>query len=306
MCGSTFPFAFKAFAILFVVSGVVFSILLENRGGMASWIFRLFDSAPTSGRINGNGIIFDGEIEGGNFFELENDGNVRIFDYGTDTISEMKRYASVKTQLYHAEFPKDVEDLKVDGMSDFACSVCVNNTTYEDMVSIVLGRLKTSVPSDVYDSLNDIVLVKNVTHEGSFQNCTKPLQDSGKASNFLGWWTIRYEKSSDRYSACVVVSGVDITMADEIIDYKTKKETIHVADEPCHCGFFRCEICPVFKIIETRSPVFKKHSITLRQHDDLKAYMMYKSVDLIKSLTYEPNISISDSRSDKNVASSPS
>ena len=237
-----------------------------------------------SGRTNGNGIISDTETLQSSESEFKNfqDSTITM-----DTISEMKRYASSKTALYNTNFPDNIEELKVDGMSDFACSVCVNDTSFDEMVSVILGRLKSSIPTDVYDTLKDSLLVENMTYEGSFQNCTKSLQDTGRANNFLGWWTVRHNKHSNRYSACVVISGIDITMSEDIIDYSIKKETIHITNEPCHCGFFRCQSCPVFKTIETRIPIFKRHSITLKQHDNLKAYMMYKSTDLIKSLTYD-------------------
>lgn len=273
---------------------------------VARSILATFESSANGGRTNGNGVIFDGDVcddrngyhRGDARFRSNDKHDERTFYDGyTDTITEMKRYASEKTAMYASTFPDDVEELKVDGMSDFACSVCVNDTDYDQLSHVVLGRLKSSIPPDVYDTFKDSLLIKNMTYEGSFQNCTKPLQDSGRAQNFLGWWTIRYDKKSDRYSACVVVSGVDITVSDDIVDYKVQRETIHVADEPCHCGFFKCESCPVFRTIETRSPVFKKHSITLKQHDNLKSYMMYKSVELIKGLAYDNNnVSLIDSK----------
>lgn len=245
------------------------------------------DRTSSEGRVNGNGVIIDSE------YSL-NDALSTYYTKSNDSISEMKRYATDKLDKYTVAFPDNIKELMVDGMSDFACSVCVNNTDYDTMNDIISSRLKSSVPIDVYESLKDSILMPKVTYEGSFQNCTKPLQNTGRASNFYGWWNVKYFDQIDQYSACVIVSGVEIAMTDIIVDYNIKKETLKVGDEPCHCGYFRCEKCPIFKTIETKTPVFKKNAITINQHDHLRDYMMYKSMELIRDLKYEPPMALSD------------
>lgn len=275
-----------------IVLTVLFSLIILFCGDrvcgncVSVFLYKIVYSSP--GRKLSEYHILDGVYEESGLYK--------------DTISEMKRFAYEKAgSFYNVDIPSDITELKVDGMSHFSCAVCVKRVDYDKMVTIISNRLKTSIPVDVYDSLTDSIFLKNVTYEGSFQNCTKPLQETGRASNFVGWWNVRFDSSEDLYSACIIVSGIDITMADIIVDYHVVKETTLLALEPCHCGFFYCEKCPVFKTLETRSPIFKKHRISLKQHNELKDYMMYKSLELIGGLSYEPNISLTSSAIDADV-----
>jgi hypothetical protein len=209
----------------------------------------------------------------------------------TDPIKIIKRHAKKKSEdaLRNVDpsFGESIDSLKIGGMADFGSHFCLNNTSYETLSHVVETRLKGSLPYEIYDWIRESILIKNVTQAMAFENCTKSLQDTGKAVHIVGWWTVSHDYETNLYTSCILFSGVIITLPEIVVDYKVEKNTQQIATEPCHCGWFYCQTCPVLRTTETKTPVYKKHNISIKQHDALKSYMTVKASVMVDKLKYE-------------------
>ena len=77
---------------------------------------------------------------------------------------------------------------------------------------------------------------------------------------------------------CVLSAGVSISVGEELAGFKEVPDRKQIGTEPCKCGYFRCAECPVFQTIVTRTPIFKRHKLTLRNQTALHQWMVKQAV----------------------------
>ena len=139
------------------------------------------------------------------------------------------------------------------------------------------------VPERVREELIENALIEKMSVQNSIQNATVDAETGGQAFAFLAFWSTEYIGTSavagPAYSTCIMTSGIKLDVAEEIAGYEESQNKKVVASEPCHCGFFSCARCPVFKKITNRKPVFKRHKLTLKNHINLHNWMLKSATD---------------------------
>ena len=183
----------------------------------------------------------------------------------------------------------DINELKVDDITQFAGATCIHASTFEQAQEALLKQLR-GVPENVGHDVVDSALVRGVSLQNSLQNTSAPLQVHGKASTYLSWWSTQYTANTGEYHTCVMVTGVSFLAAEVEAGRITEKTQKVIATEPCHCNLLWCESCPVIKEIESSRPVFKRHVLTLQQHSQLHAYMIDRGIDLAKKLIHQQQV----------------
>lgn len=183
----------------------------------------------------------------------------------------------------------DIRKLKTDGITDFKMIACINDTSHDDVVKFMGLKFKQffKKEDDYNPFLETLTTFKRLNYTNYFENSTSYPSEDGRASSFVVYWVIRYDETSDRYSICFGITGMDIKFSDKIVGYKQHVEERVVGYEPCHCGFFYCQKCPIFGRSETSVPVFKKYVLSIDNQQLLKEYMMVQLYDALKNASYE-------------------
>lgn len=183
----------------------------------------------------------------------------------------------------------DIRKLKTDGITDFKMIACINDTFHEDVVKFMGFKFKHffKKEDDYSLFLETLSTFKRLNYTNYFENSTSYPSEDGRASSFVVYWVIRYDETSDKYSICFGITGMDIKFSDKIVGYKQHVEERVVGYEPCHCGFFYCQQCPIFGRSETSVPVFKKYVLSIDNQQLLKEYMMVQLYDALKNASYE-------------------
>lgn len=115
------------------------------------------------------------------------------------------------------------------------------------------------------------------------------IEGSGKAHSYLAYWNTRYVRGNGMlppmYSTCVAISGIDLTVGEDVAEWVTTEVLEAVASKPCECLFMFCKQCPIMATKITRRPIFKRHRLTLKDQEDLHRWMVKKAVHEAKRLT---------------------
>lgn len=176
----------------------------------------------------------------------------------------------------------EVGDLRVDEMKLFAQAACVQGQDLQ-MVKKALRVQMRGVPANVVDEIVESALVEGVSTQNTVQNTTTGVEADGKAYSYLAFWSTEFNGDhavfAATYSTCVMVSGVQIEVGEEVSEWETSVQSRLVAYQPCQCGWLRCAQCPVFKEVTTKRPIMKRHRLTLRNQLDLHRWMVKRAVD---------------------------
>lgn len=199
-------------------------------------------------------------------------------------LREFVRHQEVTIIPYEGD---SIEAMMVDGMDHFAAVTCIEADSFQEAVTSLELQLQ-GVPKNVRDNILPSVIIENVTASNAIQNSSKPLQANGRADAFLAWWSTMYTAPS-HYETCLMLSGISFTSGEIVAEYLVEKRSVHVGDQPCYCGWFSCQTCPIYKDIETTTPIFKRHSLSLKQHEELHNYMLITATSNAKALLKDSN-----------------
>lgn len=189
---------------------------------------------------------------------------------------------------------RDIGDLTVDGMQLYAQATCVQASTAEE-VRFALRRQLKSIPEEAREDIISSAVIDGQSTSNSMQNTSAGIAKSGLAFSYLAYWSTAYTPSAvltATYSSCVMATGVEIEVGEEVAEWRTTRDKILVANEPCHCGRVWCEHCPVFETRESRTPIFKRHKLSLRNQADLHRWMVRQAVDRVSSLIGNPRVGL--------------
>lgn len=171
-----------------------------------------------------------------------------------------------------------IQDLLIEGMDHFVGVTCLTGDDF-DLLKEGLRRQLGTVPAHIRDELVESAIIHKTSVLNVVQNSSKPLQTDGRASAYLGWWNTRFSEPS-HYETCVMVSGITFTAAEVISGYVEEKRTEKVGVQPCQCGFFYCEKCPIMIERTYSSPIYKRHAISLKDHNLLHHHMVQVATDM--------------------------
>lgn len=186
----------------------------------------------------------------------------------------------------------DIENLATDSFSSYAQAYCVTHESAD------------KIRNDLQDQLDDLPMearekiIKRAVIEGATQNNSmevKAVRSDGRAYFFKAFWSTTYVAgwlSSEIYTTCLVVSGMDFTVAETVAESKVESKKVLIGFTPCECGYILpCSMCPVFDTVETKEPVYKRPSLTLKQQKDLANRAIAEAEELAGNLGSAPVLS---------------
>ena len=202
----------------------------------------------------------------------------------------------------------EIEDLPTENFHRYAVANCAAAGSLElaqENLRLQLG----DIPSIVRERLLQRVLVEGISQKNSIQDATSQLTLDGQAQSYLAFWSTNFDAFSThrQYETCVIVAGVTIKAAEIVADYKEETKKVVIGSEPCHCGYLYCEVCPVLDTQTTMTPVFKRHSLSLKQQDNLHSLMTLHALNAAESMlaTSSSNNDDSSAYGDKSLPNRP-
>ena len=174
----------------------------------------------------------------------------------------------------------EIQDLETDSISSYAQAYCVTLDS-ADKVRAALRDELDQVPVEVRESVIKRAVVEGATLKSSLDNSAAKFASEGRAYFFKAFWSTAYDRrlTSETYTTCVVVSGVEIEIAEVVAGWHKETKKVQIGVEKCDCGYILpCSICPVFDIVTTEAPIFKRHSLTLKQQGDLHLWLAKKAL----------------------------
>lgn len=182
---------------------------------------------------------------------------------------------------------KCVEDLRVGDLHHYAQAVCVEGQEYESTKNALYSQLNR-LPEIVRNNVVKSALVEGISVQNSVQDTKTNIETDGKASSYMAFWSTKFINQpslvASAYSTCVLVTGVDLNIGEDLAGYEISEREQIIGTQPCHCGYLYCAKCPIRHKISTKSPVFKRHRMTLRNQQELHKWMVKKAVDQVRSL----------------------
>lgn len=185
---------------------------------------------------------------------------------------ELRSYAVSQSESMKVE---SIAELPVDDLNSFAQSTCVEARRAEDIRTSLKANLR--IPAEVRDMIIASAVVDGVTTSNSMSNTTSDLASEGRAISFLAFWSTVYSEPTlggEWYSSCVMAAGITIAVGEDVAEWVTRNDRVVTGSQPCHCGYFACERCPIFHTRETRTPIFKRHKLTLKNQVDLRSFFV--------------------------------
>lgn len=121
---------------------------------------------------------------------------------------------------------------------------------------------------------------EGVSTKNSIHDSNADISEQGKASSFMAFWSTTYDpRWKDRvYTSCVLVTGVTLTVAETVAEWTSTTEKYVVATEPCWCGPFSCDRCPVLETRTVRWPVLERRALSLKKQDELRCWMISQAI----------------------------
>ena len=197
-----------------------------------------------------------------------------------DFIHYKKREADLDDPKWEKE-EDNLDNLLLDGMDHYtgmACIKSINVSSIEEAKYTLYQQLKT-VPEHIRQDVVDSALIERTSILNVVHNSSKPLQSNGRASAYLGWWSTRFTAPAT-YETCALVAGITFTAAEVIAGYVEERKTERIGFQPCHCGFWSCQQCPIFVEKTYSILIYKRHAFTAQEHKKLHTYMIKEAMDL--------------------------
>jgi len=184
-----------------------------------------------------------------------------------------------------------LEDVKLDGMDVVSVATCVGGKSVKNTQDNLRKQMR-NLPEAVIEDIVDSAVLEGTDSASSNQQTVTDISNKGMAHSYMSYWKTTYsgEKAiiGSNYNTCVVVASVELYVAEVVASYEVETNDVKVGSEPCHCGFFVCERCDVFKSRETKKPIFKRYALNFEDHDNLHMLMSKKAVDSIAQVVDQP------------------
>ena len=176
----------------------------------------------------------------------------------------------------------DIEDMETDSFSSYAKAYCVTLDSADKVRNALRDQLD-DLPTEAREKIIKWAVIEGATHKSSMEDKVfRTGTLDGKASFFKAFWSTTYVAGlafSEMYTTCLVVSGIDFTVAETVAEWTVETKKYLIAVKPCECGYILpCSSCPVFETVETKLPVFKRHSLSLKQQKDLHIWMADRAI----------------------------
>jgi len=178
----------------------------------------------------------------------------------------------------------DVTELPTDVFKIYSAASCLEGNSIEKLRESLRMQLD-NVPESVRDRVINRALIEGISQKSSTTDSDSHLGKDGRATMFMAYWSTAYNGDEtvliggSEYSTCILVTGVEFTLAETVVDHE---ETYHkqlIGHEPCHCGWRTCEKCPIYDTVVKRKPIFAPHVLTIDQQHRLHRWMVRQAVE---------------------------
>jgi len=178
----------------------------------------------------------------------------------------------------------NVTELPTDIFKIYSAASCLKGNSIEKLRESLRMQLD-NVPESVRDRVINRALIEGISQKSSTTDSDSHLGKDGRATMFMAYWSTAYNGDEtvliggSEYSTCILVTGIDFTLAETVVDYE---ETYHkelIGHQPCHCGLFSCEKCPIYDTVVKRKPIFARHVLSIDQQHELHHWMVREAVE---------------------------
>ncbi|KAL7576512.1 hypothetical protein ACA910_018011 [Epithemia clementina (nom. ined.)] len=255
---------------------------------------------------------------------LDNNDDQHDNDHDHDVVT------TTKNRLHHTP-PHELPP--TEQFHRYAVAHCASASSYELAVhNLRLQLADDEIPEAVREKLLTRILVRGLSQKNSLQDASE--QKNGQASSYLAFWSTTYNpignqnhhnpnhhdldeysldattttsttttttttnihhKNARLYETCVLVAGVTIQAAEMVAEYRRETKTVVVGTEPCHCGFWYCEVCPVWDVQTTLTPIFQRHALSSSQQQELHSILTLQALQAAERMLATSSSSSSSS-----------
>jgi hypothetical protein len=148
-------------------------------------------------------------------------------------------------------------------------SACVQSSDIDSARESLFAQL-ASLPPDIRAEIVKMALTKGVSVETARQNMSN--SDNGHIFVYMYYINTRFtggQTLEGTYESCVLASGVRLVVGETVVGSEEERTTDIAGYQPCHCGMFYCEKCPIIKEIVTSRSVFSRYYGTIKWHTHL-------------------------------------
>ncbi|OSX77040.1 hypothetical protein BU14_0164s0001 [Porphyra umbilicalis] len=184
--------------------------------------------------------------------------------------------------------------MPVERLHVYADAACVRASSHASATDALLRQLQ-GVPDAVRGTLVAKALVPGVSVTKSEENTAFGVESAGTASSYMAFYATQFEPAGvalpESYSTCVLVSGVDLRVGEDVAEWETVERPVQVGTHPCQClvGGWGCAACPEMAKEVTRRPILARHALSLDLQVKLHRWMVHQAVDRARALgTHEP------------------
>lgn len=205
-------------------------------------------------------------------------------------VQDLSSFVAHERSITKMDSPS-VEDFPTDSFRRYAVAMCYTADSFESAQKNLALQLSV-VPEEISSKLLNLILVEGISQKNSIQDATTALDSDGQAQSYMAFWSTSHnpKKSLDDdnlklYETCFLLAGISIKVADTLAGYNEETKEVIIGSRPCNCGYiYPCEACPILSKVTTKTPIFKPHSLTLKQQDELHRWMTIHALKSAESM----------------------
>lgn len=193
---------------------------------------------------------------------------LKLFLHKPSAYDELRSFAVSQSESLKME---SIAELAVDDLNSFAQSTCVEGRRADDVRAALRRNLR--ITPEIRDNIIESAVIDGISTSSSVSNTSSELASHGKAVSYLAFWSTVFTEQplgGEWYSSCVMASGITILAGEQVAEWQTTEVPQVKGFRPCECGLFRCERCPIIVTHKTRTPIFKRNQLTLKNQVDLR------------------------------------
>lgn len=198
---------------------------------------------------------------------------------GSSPKSELANFVLSKQAEVNVEL-SDIGKLETDSFDTFAATYCLEGPSLQqsrEALAVGLG----GIPKDVRESIVSMALHEGVTATNSWRHSNADLVNTNTAHSYMAFYSTNFQSNydgSEKYSTCVMVTGVTFTVAEQVIAYKHIEEEYQVGFG-LDCGFLSCWKVPKFATRKFKVPEFNRRTLSLKQQKELHTWMLQEAIE---------------------------